>query len=85
MSYSTPLTSIDGLASGLNTTDIITKLMQIERQPQLAHRLHRALELAVLVVHRQDPKPAYHVHFRLLWLKWLQCRKWTPGASLSAP
>src|SRR3954447_17121365 len=35
MSYGTSLTSIDGLASGLNTTDIITKLMQIARNPQV--------------------------------------------------
>src|SRR6185295_15918639 len=27
-------TSVDGLVSGLNTSDIISKLMQIERQPQ---------------------------------------------------
>ena len=30
----TTTTSVDGLVSGLNTTDIITKLMAIERQPQ---------------------------------------------------
>src|SRR5204862_942909 len=35
MSYGTSMTSIDGLASGLNTTDIITKLMQIARNPQV--------------------------------------------------
>src|SRR5436190_16564099 len=35
MSYGTSLTSIDGLASGLNTTDIITKLMQIARNPEV--------------------------------------------------
>src|SRR3954454_6246928 len=29
------MTSIDGLASGLNTTDIITKLMSIARNPQV--------------------------------------------------
>ena len=36
MSYTTPLNSIAGLASGLDTTSIITKLMQIEQQPQAA-------------------------------------------------
>ena len=35
MSYGVSTTSIDGLASGLNTTDIITKLMQIARNPQV--------------------------------------------------
>src|SRR5205823_14569760 len=29
-----PTTSVDGLVSGLNTSDIITKLMTLERQPQ---------------------------------------------------
>lgn len=29
------MASIDGLASGLNTTDLIRQLMQLERQPQL--------------------------------------------------
>jgi flagellar hook-associated protein 2 len=30
------ITSVDGLISGLNTTDIISKLMQVEAQPQTA-------------------------------------------------
>src|SRR5687768_10766032 len=30
----TASTSVDGLISGLNTSEIISKLMQIERQPQ---------------------------------------------------
>src|SRR5438270_5007122 len=34
MSGIAPSTSVDGLISGLNTSDIISKLMQIERQPQ---------------------------------------------------
>ena len=29
------MASVDGLASGLNTTDIINQLMQLERQPQI--------------------------------------------------
>ena len=31
---STPVSNITGLASGLDTNSIVTKLMQIERQPQ---------------------------------------------------
>ncbi|MDQ1397841.1 MAG: flagellar hook-associated protein 2, partial [Acidimicrobiaceae bacterium] len=34
--------SIDGLISGLNSTDIITKLMQIARQPQVAMQQQQA-------------------------------------------
>src|SRR5207302_6025004 len=37
------MTSVDGLVSGLNTSDIISKLMQIERQPQDALRSQLAL------------------------------------------
>src|SRR5438045_8074911 len=37
------MTSVDGLVSGLNTSDIINKLMQIERQPQDALRRQLAL------------------------------------------
>jgi flagellar hook-associated protein 2 len=36
MSGLTPTTSIDGLISGLNTTDLISKLMQVEAAPQTA-------------------------------------------------
>src|SRR3954471_13688651 len=36
-------TSVDGLVSGLNTSDIINKLMQIERQPQDALKSQLAL------------------------------------------
>src|SRR3954468_12722598 len=38
-----PSTSVDGLVSGLNTSDIINKLMQIERQPQDALKRQLAL------------------------------------------
>jgi len=34
MTFSTSNSSIDGLVSGLNTTQIISQLMQLERQPQ---------------------------------------------------
>src|SRR5947208_13615137 len=37
------MTSVDGLVSGLNTSDIISKLMQIERQPQDALKSQLAL------------------------------------------
>ena len=36
MSGISPSTSVDGLISGLNTSDIISKLMQVEAQPQNA-------------------------------------------------
>src|SRR5437763_16656563 len=42
MSGIAPSTSVDGLISGLNTSDIISKLMQIERQPQDALKLQLA-------------------------------------------
>ena len=35
------MASIDGLASGLNTTDLIRQLMQIERQPQVRLQVAR--------------------------------------------
>src|SRR3954468_4509347 len=42
-SVSSASTSIDGLISGLNTTDIITKLMQLEKAPQDALKTQLAL------------------------------------------
>lgn len=35
-------TSVDGLISGLNTTDVITQLMQLERQPQARLKTQRS-------------------------------------------
>ena len=42
----TTTSSVDGLISGLNTTDIITKLMALERQPQV--RLTRKIDDAAV-------------------------------------
>lgn len=42
------ITSVDGLISGLNTTDIISKLMQVEAQPQTALKTKLAAQQGVI-------------------------------------
>lgn len=46
------ITSVDGLISGLNTTDIITKLMQVEAQPQTALKTKLANQQNVITAYQ---------------------------------
>jgi flagellar hook-associated protein 2 len=46
------ITSVDGLVSGLNTSDIITKLMQVEAQPQTILKSKLAAQQTVITAYQ---------------------------------
>lgn len=51
------MASVDGLASGLNTTDIIKQLMQLERQPQVRlQNRQKATESAITALRSLNTK-----------------------------
>ena len=95
MSGVAPSTSVDGLISGLNTSDIISKLMQIERQPQDALKNQLALlnqrkAMGDLVIYVSDNESWVDApHYGRMgdsatrtMLEWSRFRERNPGARM---